>query len=215
MLIKYSINTVSDKSTEVEILDAAGAVLAERGFGGFTTQAVADEAGVSQGLVHHYFGTKQGLLQALFEWGFEDVAAEIETRVEGGGPREKLLELAEYLIVGGESFEEAVDVARITLELQNRAVHDDDLRQLVEQERSRLSDLVTDIVRRGVETGVFRPVDPDAFASVYLGAVEAGEHRRAIHADPDVCRTAYRRIVEVVDSLLVETGGDEQPEDNS
>lgn len=194
---------MSEPSTEEEILEAAGTVLAERGYDGFTTQAIADEAGVSQGLVHHYFGTKQELLVRLFEWGSEDVAAEVDRRIDADDPREELLAIADYMLNAEGHFEEALDVARISLELRHRAVHDDDLRELFERERSALPGLVADIVQRGVDQGVFREVDPDAVAEVFLGAIEAGEQRRAILAEPGACDPMLEGLRELVDALLV------------
>ena len=53
--------------TRGEILDAARASLAEAGFGGTSIRKVAAVAGVDPALVHHYFGTKDGLFRAALE----------------------------------------------------------------------------------------------------------------------------------------------------
>ena len=53
--------------TRRRIVDAARDVLLERGHGGASTRAVADEAGVRLSLVHYHFGGKQGLLLAVLE----------------------------------------------------------------------------------------------------------------------------------------------------
>ncbi len=49
------------------LLEAAKACLREKGLRGFTIQNVANEAQVSIGLVGHYFGGIDGLLQAVFQ----------------------------------------------------------------------------------------------------------------------------------------------------
>ncbi len=43
------------------IMEAAITQFAERGFHGATMRDIADRAGVSQGLLHHHFGNKEGL----------------------------------------------------------------------------------------------------------------------------------------------------------
>lgn len=43
------------------IMEAAIALFAERGFHGATMREIAQRAGVSQGLLHHHFGSKEGL----------------------------------------------------------------------------------------------------------------------------------------------------------
>src|SRR5262245_26900273 len=50
-----------------EILRAARALFAERGFAGTSIRAVAADAGVDPALVHHYFGTKDGLFRAAVQ----------------------------------------------------------------------------------------------------------------------------------------------------
>jgi AcrR family transcriptional regulator len=53
--------------TRADILGAARARFAERGFGGTTVRAVAADAGVDPALVHHYFGSKDDLFVAALE----------------------------------------------------------------------------------------------------------------------------------------------------
>ena len=50
--------------TRAEVLAAARASFAEKGFRGTTIRAVAAAAGVDPALVHHYFGTKDDLFVA-------------------------------------------------------------------------------------------------------------------------------------------------------
>ena len=52
------------QATRQRILAAAGRLLSE-GEGAFEMSWVAREAGVSQGLAYHHFGSKEGLLQAV------------------------------------------------------------------------------------------------------------------------------------------------------
>jgi AcrR family transcriptional regulator len=58
---------VRGQATRRRILDAAREVLLERGYGGTSTRAVAEEAGVQLSLVHYHFGGKQALLVAVLE----------------------------------------------------------------------------------------------------------------------------------------------------
>jgi TetR/AcrR family transcriptional regulator, transcriptional repressor of bet genes len=48
-----------------EILKAFATVLADHGYAGATIAAVAREAGISPGLVHHHFDSKEDLLDSL------------------------------------------------------------------------------------------------------------------------------------------------------
>jgi AcrR family transcriptional regulator len=55
-----------NRETASVILDAAEKLFSKHGFYGVTVRAVADECGVDSALVHYYFGTKQGLFDAVF-----------------------------------------------------------------------------------------------------------------------------------------------------
>ncbi len=57
--------------TRAAILEAARAEFAVKGFEGASLRAVARGAGVDASLVHHYFGTKEGLMIAALELPFD------------------------------------------------------------------------------------------------------------------------------------------------
>jgi len=54
--------------TRIALLDAAKQVLRERGYAALSTREVATVAGVPLSQIHYHFGSKQGLVLALFEY---------------------------------------------------------------------------------------------------------------------------------------------------
>jgi AcrR family transcriptional regulator len=62
---------------EAAILAAARALLAERGPAGVALRDIADAAGVNFGLVYHYFGTKDELLDAVYARATEQAASRL------------------------------------------------------------------------------------------------------------------------------------------
>ena len=58
---------VRGEATRKRIVEAARDVLLARGYGGTSTRAVADEAGVRLSLVHYHFGSKQRLMLDVLE----------------------------------------------------------------------------------------------------------------------------------------------------
>lgn len=76
-------------ATRSKIIEAAIAVLAEKGFSGFTLQAVADGAGVFYGNVTHHYATRDKLIGAMLEAileryraRFRELAASLEAENE-------------------------------------------------------------------------------------------------------------------------------------
>ena len=55
------------RDTDTLILDAARSRLLADGYAGLSTRKVAEEAGVPVSQLHYHFGSKQGLILALFE----------------------------------------------------------------------------------------------------------------------------------------------------
>ena len=58
---------LSPATRRAEILDAAGRLFADRGYAAVSASEVARQAGVTPGLLHHYFGGKRGLFITLVE----------------------------------------------------------------------------------------------------------------------------------------------------
>jgi AcrR family transcriptional regulator len=88
----------SGVATRTRIVEAAIAVLAEKGYAGFTMQAVADGAGVFYGNVTHHYPTRDKLIDAMLEAileeyrvRFNDLVASLETH--GDGPIRPLVTL--------------------------------------------------------------------------------------------------------------------------
>ena len=76
------------------LLAATVRVVARKGLRGLTFRAVADEAGVNNALIAHYFGTRDGLLAATLQWtsGRSIAAADLsEYATDRDAFRERLL----------------------------------------------------------------------------------------------------------------------------
>src|SRR5215831_14520097 len=54
--------------TSVTLLEAAKSVLRRNGYSGLSTRDVAAAAGVPLSQIHYHFGSKQGMMLALFQY---------------------------------------------------------------------------------------------------------------------------------------------------
>ena len=81
------------------ILDAAVTVFARQGFHHCRVSDVADEAGVAYGLVYHYFGSKEEILDTLFmeRWGLMLGAIEAIDAKPEATARDKLAMVASFI----------------------------------------------------------------------------------------------------------------------
>jgi AcrR family transcriptional regulator len=68
--------------TALRILDAAKRILSERGYSRLTLQAVEEESGEYRALVAYYFGSKQGLVEAIIDSLMDDEDQALRERVD-------------------------------------------------------------------------------------------------------------------------------------
>jgi AcrR family transcriptional regulator len=80
----------SDKATR--IVEAMRTSVAARGIAGSTFDQVAREAGVSRGLLHYYFGSKERLLLEVVRRECEVREARLADSISGAGNAEEVLE---------------------------------------------------------------------------------------------------------------------------
>lgn len=86
-----------DQDGRERILAAAIRAFSEVGYAGATTAAIARDAGVTQPLVHHHFGTKDGLWRAAADAVFANVPG-LSAPVEATSPRESFGAIIERFV---------------------------------------------------------------------------------------------------------------------
>jgi AcrR family transcriptional regulator len=79
--------TAPGEDTREAIVAAARVEFAHAGFGATTMRAIAARAQVDPALIHHYFGTKMGLFQAVLALGIDPTREILPAVLEG--PREE------------------------------------------------------------------------------------------------------------------------------
>lgn len=80
------------KATVAAIVEAATRILAEQGWAGFTTNKVAEAAGVSIGSLYQYFPDKLSLIEAVRQSHLDDCLAVLRQAGEDSQPRDRLVE---------------------------------------------------------------------------------------------------------------------------
>lgn len=73
------------EQTITDILDAAEVLLESKGPDGFGLAQLGSEAGVSFGLIHHYFGGKEALMHAVLRRRLREIGREIRRLQDEGG----------------------------------------------------------------------------------------------------------------------------------
>jgi AcrR family transcriptional regulator len=179
-----------------QILQAAVHTFAAKGYHTCRVSDIATEAGVAYGLVYHYFGSKEALLEAIFEetWGaMLATISSVEQLDESAS--EQVRKVTEIVL---RTWKRDRDLVRVLVREVTRSAH-------LERESDEIDlafQALQRIVERGQDGGEFRTdLDARLVATIWYGALEEVLTGWALgqlpDADGDVAR-AERAIVEIV-----------------
>ncbi len=160
---------VSREDRRRQILDAAVRVFAQKGFTQCRVSDIAEEAGVAYGLVYHYFGSKDEVLDTLFleRWKvLVELIADIDRQEIPA--RDKLYAIASFIV---DSYRHDPDLMKVIIVEVTRAANSFGQTHL-EVIREAYAGIAA-IVERAQEEGAFtREVTPQFAALAFYGVIE-------------------------------------------
>lgn len=140
-----------------EILDATVRVVAERGFAATRVQDVAAALGVSTGLVHYHFDSKDDLLTAAFRHAADaDIRRLEKSLAESADAVEQLDRLLGEYLPGGRGEKGWV----LWIDAWGEARRDPALRRISAELDVAWLDAIEAVIADGVTAGQFRCADP-------------------------------------------------------
>ncbi|SNZ17747.1 transcriptional regulator, TetR family [Natronoarchaeum philippinense] len=191
-------------TTGDEIVDATFTALYEHGYADLTMEAIGEEFDKSTSLIHYHFDSKADLLATCLETIHDEFLEDLEHDPETD-PEQRLLRLAE-LVVGGTGDDGVDEFHTALLELRAQAPYDEALREQLARNDAVWREHIADIVRDGIEQGVFREVDPEHFAALFRSAIEGAQSHNVILGEDAPSEDAMAGIEELlVHELLVES----------
>jgi TetR/AcrR family fatty acid metabolism transcriptional regulator len=149
------------------ILDAAVRVFARKGFHTSRVGDIAQEAGVAHGLLYHYFGSKEEVLETIFRENWSVLVERIEAVERSEEPaRERLRHVAAILL---RTWLHEPDVVRVVVrEIARSPEVQERIGELVKP-----IEAIRRIIERGTETGEFRAdLDARIAAVAFYGGID-------------------------------------------
>jgi AcrR family transcriptional regulator len=149
------------------ILEAAVRVFARQGYEASPVGDVAREAGVAYGLVYHYFGSKDAVLEAVFREQWGRLLAAVALAEETGETAPEQLALVVRIVL--RAWRDDPDLVRLLVREITRSPHiQDELDEIGQAFAS-----IERIIRRGQDEGTFRrELDAQLAAWMLYGALE-------------------------------------------
>ncbi len=114
-----------------QICRAAAVVIAREGFAGTTMRMVAEEAGVSTGMLNHYFANRQDLLINALVFVSERSQERYSRAIDGLPPGRARMEALLDSVLGEDP--EAIETWRVWISAHGEAVRLPDLRRTIEE----------------------------------------------------------------------------------
>jgi AcrR family transcriptional regulator len=146
------------------LLTVARKAFAEQGFAATSLDALAGEAGLTRGALHHHFGNKTGLFEAVLRRVDSEIDAALDAEWDAEPDKWRAFRncYARYL-------DEALDPSRRRIMFQDaHSVLGSRAYEILMDEG--LGTLIEDL-RRLIAEGRVAPVDPEALAQMLNGAI--------------------------------------------
>jgi AcrR family transcriptional regulator len=184
--------------TSTTLLEAAKKVLRQNGYSGLSTRDVAAAAGVPLSQIHYHFGSKQGLVLALFEY----LNAQLLDR-QNALFSDTTLRLSEQWDRACDYLDDdiASGYVRVMQELMAASWADAEVAKVVRAGIMGWVDLIVDVARKAENAlgglGPFTPEEAGAFAAnVFIGA--EGLYLLGIEKKGSPVRQSLRRVGDLI-----------------
>ena len=139
---------------QIQIMETAEILFAEKGFNGTSVRDIAEKANVNLAMISYYFGSKDKLLEALFGYRGEYFKLKLETIIEDKGlsSLEKMNILIDHYI---DKIMQQQCFSRIMVREQVLN-HTGITAELIFQMKKRNQELISKLIHEGQKKGEFR-----------------------------------------------------------
>ncbi len=178
-----------------QIAEAAMRVFAQKGFMRATNKDIAREAGITTGLIYHYFDSKEALLKAIVELRSPSQLTRSLSPEMLALPTETLIRslmLQMLAVVEGEQF---VQLLRVFLP---EAIHNPNLSALGLPSHQEATRFLADYLAAKMASEELRQGDPSMAAQVLMSGIMGFVLRRQILNDPLALQYTHEQIVDSI-----------------
>lgn len=138
---------------QMQILQVAEQLFAEKGFDGTSIRAIAKQAKINIAMVSYYFGSKEKMLEALIMSRISDLKIQLENLLkEDLSPMEKVDKLIDLYIARMQKNRCIYQIVHFELSNKKREVN---LKSFTEVKKRNV-EFLNEIINQGQEKGIFR-----------------------------------------------------------
>ena len=185
-----------------QLTKAAYKVVAQKGYNDFTIKDIAEEAGLSTGLVHYYFKNKEDLLFKLLKEMNANLRDNLKKALtELTEPKDKLMAFCD------EAFD-LVDKEKayfyVLIDFWAQMNHDDRIRQANVKLFQSYRDEISSIIEEGIAKGVFAAMDVKFTSVIIISLIQGTIIQYVIDNGAFDYRELKEKIKEQILSKVIE-----------
>lgn len=192
----------ADDDTHAQMMQATYEALRKHGYSELTIQRIGDEFPKSKSLIYQHYDSKDELLVAFLEYLLEQFEADLPIDHDFDDAQEHLETLIEYALP--DEFDDGhLDFVSAIEALRGQAPHDETYQEQFAAADDFYRHLTADVIREGIEQGVFRDVDPERAAAFIVTTVHGARNQRVTADTDDPVRAARQELEAYVRTRLV------------
>jgi AcrR family transcriptional regulator len=176
-----------------ELIDTAILLFSKKGYDNTTVTEIVKEAGVAQGTFYYYFKSKDEVLDAILERSVDEIEAMMKSLISKKDAN-AMTKLLGFFNVFYSIFRNREKIYDYLHEESNALLH----LKMEKQVYSIITPLFADIVRQGINEGVFNTKYPEEAAISILACIDAQYRERAPNMQAVEAIIYDMRIIEVV-----------------
>jgi TetR/AcrR family transcriptional regulator, fatty acid metabolism regulator protein len=194
-------NTTTELSSHDRILRAGKLLFAENGYENTSTVAIARDAGTSESQLMKHFGSKQGLLVAILDDGWNKVMERIKATISGDSSSERLVHMLTAATIEFEND----DRFKVLAALEARRVRRDSTEVVISRAYRRFRELFDQTLLEMQTDGVIRPdLNLDAVRAAIMGFADGLWRDQIVASRAGMSSTyGFEDIRKVLELLMV------------
>ena len=154
----YFMNEKLKDLRKSQIMEAAQSVVVKKGYGQSRMDDIVKEAKLSKGAIYWYYKSKKEIYLSLVDHWFNEYSEGVLYNLENKkNASDQLKVLFDYFI---DQFDQNPATFKIMVEFWRMAGLDDDFNSKLQDVYSHFLKYIIDIIKKGIENGEFKKVDP-------------------------------------------------------
>ncbi|MDP6168828.1 MAG: TetR/AcrR family transcriptional regulator [Candidatus Marinimicrobia bacterium] len=154
----YFMNEKLKDLRKSQIMEAAQSVVVKKGYGQSRMDDIVKEAKLSKGAIYWYYKSKKEIYLSLVDHWFNEYSEGVLHNLENKkNASDQLKVLFDYFI---DQFDQNPEIFKIMVEFWRMAGLDDDFNSKLQDVYSHFLKYIIDIIKKGIENGEFKKVDP-------------------------------------------------------